>query len=699
MDEKQLKLLLIFGSDAARVNDDMKKIQSRAEELQRRIKTLQETMKLHKAVGQDINALDKELQSITQELAELDQQARKAEIAMRGMANSSRDIRDNLFNLRDIGRNLSQIGNALERSSRAVLSPIIGSVQTYLQAATPFDAVAQAWRQAQQDIQQSFMRIGAVATSELLPALRTAADLAAKFADLVERNPDLIKAALLVGGGLAAAGGLAQLAGQIAMLIGVTKGLNLPALMGSFGGAIGRAGLLNPYVAATAIIGTGAAAGYSALSKTDFGAQRNLQAAPAQLATIAGYYSGRFGLFGSEERGQQWALTIAKLTGAIEAHADAAQRDFAATQQQLDAFAAYEQAQQQRTEFERQSQIERNQIIADFANQRVEIERNFENSRKSLITQYAEQRIRAMREFARSERQIEQDYYLGRLKLSQNYQIDVQRAEEDHQRRMRQLQAEHEERLQELINNRDALGMVREQRAYERNRREGEEQYRVQAARRSEDFARQISEMEAQFSLQRQRRQEDFQIQLRDMAEQHQARLKQLDAQRAEELKRLDDAQRKRLQQFDQQYRNELQQLRNAEQNRLNILRILALNDQAALQKAGMELTLRYRAWLEQQVKGFADGKIQRRAMGGMVNAMRPYLVGEYGPELFIPNTQGTIVPSSLTRAMLESPRYTENNAIHMRVETSTLTLNQVIREVERVLSKRDRSLIRAMGG
>lgn len=697
MDEKQLRFLLLFGSDASKAQEDIKKLQSRAEELQKRMQTLRETMKLHKAVGKDADALEKELQDITHELVELDQKAQRAQTALRGMANSSRDIRDNLFNLRDIGEKLDRIGGTFERFGRGILSPITGSIQSYLQSASPFDTVAFAWKQAQMDIQQSFTRIGAVATNELLPALRMAADLVAKIADLVERNPDLIKAGLMIGGSLVAIGGLAQLAGQITMLIGVTKALNLPALLGGLGSAGGA--LLNPYVGATALVGAGAAAGYNALSRTEFGAQRNMQAAPGQLATIAAYYSGRFGLFGSEERGQQWAMTIGQLTGVVEKHAEAAQRDAMATQQQLDAFVAYEQVQQQRTEYERRAQAERNQIITEFAAQRVEIERSYENNRKSLIAQYAEQRLRLMRDFDRTERQAEQDYYQNRLKLSQTYQIDVRRAEEDHQRRMRQMRADHDERLQDLIENRDALGIIREKRSYERRRQEEEETYRIQAARRSEDFARQIQEMESQFAVQRQRRLEDYRLQLNDMAEQHRQRMAQLAVQRAEELKRLDEQQRKRLQQFDRQYQNELQQLRNAEQNRLNILRMLALNDQTLLQKTGAELTARYKAWLEQQVRGFLDTKPQRRASGGLVNAWQPYLVGEQGPELFVPEINGTIVPDSLTRAMLSDTQYSGGKVVNMRIETSSLTFNQVMREVERRLDQRDRLLARAIGG
>jgi len=694
-----LKLLLIFGSDAAKVQEDMKRIQNRAEELQKRVQVLRETMKMHQAVGKDINAVERELQEVTEELVELDQKARQAQTALRGMANSSRDIRDNLFNLRDIGEKLERVGSALERAGRAILSPITGGIQTYLQAASPFDTVAQEWRQAQQDIQNSFVRIGAVATQELLPAIRAVADLVEKIAAVVERNPELVKAAMLLGGGLLTVGGLAQFAGQVLMLIGVLKGLDLGRLLGS-AGTLGKGILLNPYVGVTAAIGTGAYVGYNALAQTQFGQERNLANAPGQLATIAAYYAGK--LFG-EDQARRWALSIGELTGAIERNAQVVEQTTMVYEKQLDAYQAYRQAQNQRIEYEQRAQVERNQILLEFAAQRAQIERNYESSRNSLIAQYAEQRLALARNFARVERQAEQDYYQNRLKLSQSYQIDVQRAEEDHQRRMRRLRIDHEERLQELIENRDALGIIREQRAYERQRQEEEEAYRIQAARRSEDFARQIQELDEQFAIQRQRRLEEFRAQMAELARQHQQRMLQLRAQYIEELRQLNEQQRKRLEQFDKQYKNELQQLYNAEQNRLNILRALALNDQAILQRAGMELTASYRAWLEQQVKGFSATtstyKPRGRASGGYVFPKQAYLVGEQGPELFVPSVSGTIVPNSLTQSLLRDTQYAGGKVIQMQIETSSLTLNQVMREVERLLARRDLKSATALGG
>jgi TP901 family phage tail tape measure protein len=43
---------------------------------------------------------------------------------------------------------------------------------------------------------------------------------------------------------------------------------------------------------------------------------------------------------------------------------------------------------------------------------------------------------------------------------------------------------------------------------------------------------------------------------------------------------------------------------------------------------------------------GTGDGGVQARAVGGPVNAGQPYLIGERGPELFVPNASGMVVPN-----------------------------------------------------
>ncbi|NPV78261.1 MAG: hypothetical protein HPY59_18035 [Anaerolineae bacterium] len=713
MDDKQVKIMLMFGSDASKAEAGLTKLMQRFKQLEQRAEEVRQTLKVFRSTQQDTSALEKELNDVEQEMRQISDAAREAQSEIKGITKGSQDIRDNLYNLRDIGEKISQAGQYLGGIGNAVLSPLMQASQLFLSTAAQSDPLVVRWKSEMEGIRDAWLRIGRVAVNELLPLLEKASNFMTKLADFVEANPEVVKIALGAGAGFKIAGEALQTAGALTILAGTLKQLGLTGLAGGLG-KVGGGALLNPYVLTTAAVGTAATLGYGAIAHTEFGQRRNMQNAPGQLATIAAYYAGQYGLGGSEERARKWALAIGEATGAIEKNtaaaeknaqaveqsAEAKEKEAEAMQQRLDAFKEYETARDNRNAYERQAAEQRNQIVAQFTEQRMEMEREYEKNRAALITQYAEERLRLLTDFANSERRTEQDYYRSRLETAQRYQVDVQRAEEDHQRRMRAMQDEHEERMQSLIEDRDALGMIREKRSYERRRQEEEEANRIQAERRSEDFARQIQEMEAQFILQRQRRIEDFRIQLQEMAKQRQQQLAQLDAQHREELKRLEKQRKDRLSQFDKQTQAELQQLKMAEQNRLNILRALALNDQAALQKAGMELTARYKAWLTQQAQSFLIGRPQGRALGGAVNAWQAYVVGERGPELFVPGMSGAIVPNSLTRNILTSAASASSNRIiEMRVETSSLTLNQVLREVEQMLSRRDRSMMRAMGG
>lgn len=49
-------------------------------------------------------------------------------------------------------------------------------------------------------------------------------------------------------------------------------------------------------------------------------------------------------------------------------------------------------------------------------------------------------------------------------------------------------------------------------------------------------------------------------------------------------------------------------------------------------------------------------GSVTPKASGGNVVAGQSYMVGEIGPELFIPATGGTIVPNFLLRRMMSTP-------------------------------------------
>jgi TP901 family phage tail tape measure protein len=81
------------------------------------------------------------------------------------------------------------------------------------------------------------------------------------------------------------------------------------------------------------------------------------------------------------------------------------------------------------------------------------------------------------------------------------------------------------------------------------------------------------------------------------------------------------------------------------------------------------------------RIKDFKDGKlvvetvgIEAREKGGDVNAGQPYLVGEKGPELFVPRNSGGIIPNSTLGGMVRSNKNNYGQLGPMRVEKFTTT-------------------------
>lgn len=68
------------------------------------------------------------------------------------------------------------------------------------------------------------------------------------------------------------------------------------------------------------------------------------------------------------------------------------------------------------------------------------------------------------------------------------------------------------------------------------------------------------------------------------------------------------------------------------------------------------------------------SGNFGRRAGGGAVNSQRPYLVGERGPELFVPGTGGSVVSTSdLRSAMGPAPGSGGAPVLNMSFETTSI--------------------------
>lgn len=75
---------------------------------------------------------------------------------------------------------------------------------------------------------------------------------------------------------------------------------------------------------------------------------------------------------------------------------------------------------------------------------------------------------------------------------------------------------------------------------------------------------------------------------------------------------------------------------------------------------------------------------LQRRASGGPVSASTPYLVGEQGPELFVPNMPGQIVPNhELAAASTSAIGMAANSNVTVNVTVTSANPDDVVRAIQ----------------
>ena len=712
MEEKRLNIILALGTDknsVSKATAQMEKMLGEMRELEAEAKDLRESIGKALAGNENSDRLQAQLKLVESSIDRL-----KAKTASAAGGLFAKEAAN--FNLRDIGEKLNQVGGVLTNAGMGIQNTLMGTVNAYLQAAGQYDAEAQRWNAAQKEMQGAMTRIGAVALDKLTPYMEKAADLVDKLADFIEKNPGLIEAAAGAAVALSAAGEITKIAGTVSMLVGSVK--DLSKILGGGGGGL-LSGVLGsakglatgPLGVGAAALGAGAGLGNLAanaggwLGAKATGQQYDWQSASDNLETIKKALSGSIGVLAmgaqdlgliSKDTAADIFQTAKSIVGLGEAAKDAGEKadgaksafddsfvqsnvqDWIDYQKQLED--AQNQYKEQVTQVEQATEQRRTEIAQQYGEQRAELEQRYEQSR-----------ARAMSQFAQSEKDAEADYYRSRAEAARSYGEEVKRMEEDHQRQMRKLAEDHNERMGDLADSRDALGLVKEQKSYEKQRREEEENYKIEAKRKSEDFARQMADMEAQFRIQRDRRLRDFEQAQAEAEAQHVIDLAMLEKNRNEQLKAVEDGQKAQLDKLRAGLDAQTMTMQTNFNDRINAMSQSIAGDTQAYINYMQAQTEAFKQWLSQVGYGNGTGGLppDERAAGGPVTAGSMYLVGERGPELFRPRTNGDILPAGTTASILRGGRGVggargQAANINITLQAGNLTAQQMRREIAR---------------
>lgn len=272
--------------------------------------------------------------------------------------------------------------------------------------------------------------------------------------------------------------------------------------------------------------------------------------------------------------------------------------------------------------------------------------------------QTASSLIKAAADFARANEQAEIQNNQRRAQIVRDGGEEVERIEAQLQERLRKLNQDHADRTADLIAARDALGLVKEQRRYDREHDEEIRNTNQEIAQRRRDIAQRLDDLQQSYVQERDQRLADYEARvaeikaegaqrLTELAQQHQAEIRKIQEQKVARLRELDNQfveERKR------RYNQFLQQLRDLDAGLLGEKKLREAYQARMLQDLETFLNT-YRARLATLGgTGTTGGTTGSRAFGGYATYGN-YLLGDRpggGP-----GDREYVIPGDTTR-MLE---------------------------------------------
>lgn len=466
---------------------------------------------------------------------------------------------------------LLRTGTVLSVAGAAVVAAYTGFAKKYVgfieESGIKNDEVANRWIAASKRIDNATLNIGRSAATALIPVLEQAATLIEKVANIVQQNPEAVKNVLRAGVGASIIGALA---------IAVSKGIKIYADLKFIAATVAFDRSVNKFLAATAsplggkgvggaagkatgilgkiglvAIGTAIAYGINqALNEAIAGTRLGSKISEAQKSASE---TGRGGYPGINTFSRAAADADSATEGLntelrdYEAEANAAAE---ATRKQTAAIESVKVLQK----------LEADNAAADarFAQERASI---YANSRASIqqagrqLNQTLEKidndlginLAKMAQKFGKSNLEAEEQFQEQRRKTLQQANERVRSIREQQAEALRKLEEGHAERVDELTRDRDALGLVKEQRRFEKEKAELSRRTQMQIAETRRSAKIQLAEQRRTFIEQQNERREEYALQVaeaRMQAEQarqeaevaHEQQVKEIQTQRAQQL-------------------------------------------------------------------------------------------------------------------------------------------------------------------
>jgi hypothetical protein len=583
--DRNIDILLNFLANTEDFDGDIKSAEKKLDEFEKKLKTTGDK-------GSDsFETVSGAIKQAREELKNLPKDTDKA-------ISKIKEIRAEFAALSGAAARAVNISQQVFAVGAGITGGIFAAANAYVKNAEEATNVTRAWVAETEALKRSGARVGAIFAAEALPTLTKAAQLAEKAARFIERNPEIVRAALNAGlvvaslgaVGVAVARGI-KLVADIGYIAATANQLLAAKLMDSAankqlaaGGLAGKVGLGGAVSAAGKVGGIAtlavaelvlATAATNALLDA-IGAPRIQDMAKAELEffkNIPRVLTGDIKLNALAAQAVKLAEASKNARDGVEGLNKSldkvSKKGVSGTTNfgggiSADVVSAYTQFREAMADAEKNFQETRLDIINDANKSVVQAYRSHTATIKDIMKDYDKSVADIVKDFSESNAQAERDYQEQRAQVIRDAGIEIERIEEDLQERLRQMAQDHGQRVEDLALNRDALGLIQEQRRYEQERTEAERQANIEIGRRRADLALRLNDMAVEFQQERAERRAEFEERLQEAAEQRDERLKEEQEQYQAELQQIRQNKAERLRELSQQHREEQLRLREA---------------------------------------------------------------------------------------------------------------------------------------
>lgn len=471
---------------------------------------------------------------------------------------------------------IKHVSRGIALASSAALAGAYALAQKYIVSTDDNTQLTERWKEATDNLTESQMRIGKVVASQLLPVIEKAAEIAEKLADFAEENPELIKRGLEGLGAISAiATVVSTIAGTAQVLLQGVKILEKitgsSVFAGLAKGAASKGGgmLFAPAGGEIAAGGAGLAGAAPAIGVAIAGVvaveleRRLLNAAMGtdkswgdigETAKQAAQLPTKLLILGLREAGaisedtakrlndvgnELWNLgKKAEDTGEnLDAAADGLGRLAGSDveKQIVDAYTDMIEADLEQT---KQYAEARAQIIKNGQEQEKEIARQTAEAIKNIVKNYNEAVKDITASYTEASIDAEEQYQEARRDAAEDAARDIERIQENLQIQLEQMEEQHNANVKELTAARDAVGLVKENERYQKERDQAIENAEREIAERKEALERQLNDLKEAHAKEEAERKEAYEKALEEAKKQELEQIAEAKRRAAEELAR-----------------------------------------------------------------------------------------------------------------------------------------------------------------